>query len=65
MMNRCSTSDVLDRVFTELQREQIVRVRIDVASFDSTVVKVHPDGTGALKRVYRGIPWRIAKQLVI
>ena len=49
-MNRWSRSGVLDRVFTELQREQIVRVRIEAVSLDSTVVKVHPDGTGALKK---------------
>lgn len=41
---------MLDRVFTELQREQIVRIRIEAVSLDSTVVKVHPDGTGALKK---------------
>ncbi|MEM5461846.1 IS5 family transposase [Paraburkholderia phytofirmans] len=49
-MNRWSRSDVLDRVFTELQRAQIVRIRIEVVSLDSTIVKVHPDGTGALKK---------------
>jgi transposase len=49
-MNRWSKSGVLDRVFTELQREQIVRIRIEVVSLDSTIVKVHPDGTGALKK---------------
>ena len=52
-MNRWSRSGVLDRVFTELQREQIVRVRIEAVSLDSTVVKVHPDGTGALKKTAR------------
>src|ERR1700758_1085022 len=52
-MNRWSRSGVLDRVFTELQREQIVRVRIEAVSLDSTVVKVHPDGTGALKKTDR------------
>jgi len=49
-MNRWSKNGVLDRVFTELQRDQIVRVRIEAVSLDSTVVKVHPDGTGALKK---------------
>ena len=37
-------------LFTELQREQIVRVKIEAVSLDSTIVKVHPDGTGALKK---------------
>ena len=48
-MNRWSRNGVLDRVFTELQRAQIIRVRIEAVSLDSTIVKVHPDGTGALK----------------
>ena len=49
-MNRWSKSGVLDTVFTQLQREQLVRIRIEAVSLDSTMVKVHPDGTGALKK---------------
>jgi transposase len=49
-MNRWSKSGVLDRVFEQLQREQIVRIRIEAVSLDSTTIKVHPDGTGALKK---------------
>jgi transposase len=49
-MNRWSRNGVLDRVFTELQRAQIVRIKIEAVSLDSTMVKVHPDGTGALKK---------------
>ena len=49
-MNRWSKSGVLDTVFETLQREQIVRIRIESVSLDSTIVKVHPDGTGALKK---------------
>ena len=49
-MNRWSKSGVLDRVFAELQRAQIVRIKIEAVSLDSTMVKVHPDGTGALKK---------------
>ena len=49
-MNRWAKSGVLDRVFTELQRAQILRIKVDVISLDSTHVKVHPDGTGALKK---------------
>ena len=49
-MNRWSKSGVLDRVFEALQQAQILRVRIEVVSLDSTIVKVHPDGTGALKK---------------
>ncbi len=49
-MNRWSKNGVLDRVFESLQREQMVRIRIEAGSLDSTTVKVHPDGTGALKK---------------
>ena len=49
-MNRWSKNGSLDRVFEKLQLEQIVRIRIEAFSLDSTTVKVHPDGTGALKK---------------
>ena len=49
-MNRWSKSGAMDRVFEQLQLEQIVRIRIEAFSLDSTSVKVHPDGTGALKK---------------
>ena len=49
-MNRWSKSGVLDRVFEQLQRQQIVRLKLEAVSMDSTIVKVHPDGTGALKK---------------
>ena len=49
-MNRWAKSGVLDRAFKELQRTQVVQIKIDAVSLDSTSVKVHPDGTGALKK---------------
>jgi transposase len=49
-MNRWAKSGVLDRVFERLQHAQIVRIKIEAVSLDSTSVKVHPDGTGALKK---------------
>ena len=52
-MNRWSKSGVLDRIFEKLQVEQIVRIRIEAIALDSTSVKVHPDGTGALKKMDR------------
>ena len=48
--NRCAKSGVLDRVLEKLQVEQIVRITIEAFALDSTSVKVHPDGTGALKK---------------
>jgi len=41
---------VLARVFDELQRQQVVKINLDVVSVDSTSIKVHPDGFGALKK---------------
>ena len=49
-MNRWARNGVLDRVFEKLQLEQIVRIKIEAFSLDSTSIKVHPDGTGALKK---------------
>ena len=49
-MNRWAKKGVLDRVFIELQKAQIIRVTMSVLSLDSTSIKVHPDGTGALKK---------------
>ena len=49
-MNHWSKNGVLDRVFEHLQREQIVRIKLEAVSLDSTMVKVHPDGAGALKK---------------
>jgi transposase len=52
-MNRWAKNGVLDRVFEHLQREQIVRIKLEAVSMDSTIVKVHPDGTGARKKAGR------------
>ena len=49
-MSRWSKAGVLDRVFERMQHAQIVRIKIEAVSLDSTSVKVHPDGTGALKK---------------
>jgi len=52
-MNRWSKKGVLDRVFEQLQRDQIVRIKVEALGLDSTSVKVHPDGTGASKKTAR------------
>ncbi len=44
-MSRWAKAGVLDRVFEELQMLQLLKVRIE-----STSIKVHPDGTGALNK---------------
>jgi transposase len=54
-MNRWAKAGVLDRLFEELQHQQLVRIRIEAVSLDSTSIKVHPDGTGALKKTARSL----------
>ena len=49
-MSRWAKDGILKKVFDELQCSQIVHVQIEEVSLDSTIVKVHPDGTGALKK---------------
>jgi transposase len=49
-LNRWAKRGVLDRVFEAQQRERLINIKIEVASLDSTIIKVHPDGTGALKK---------------
>jgi transposase len=64
-MNRWTKAGVLDRMFEELQRAQVVRIKIEAVSLDSTSIKVHPDGTGALKKrttSHRQVPRRMEHQ---
>jgi len=64
-MNRWAKSGVLDRAFAQLQLAQVVQIKIEAVSLDSTSVKVHPDGTGALKKrsaSYRQVPRRMEHQ---
>jgi transposase len=49
-MNRWSKAGMLDRIFARLQQEQILAVRMEQVCLDNTIIKVHPDGTGALKK---------------
>ena len=52
-VNRWAKNGLLDRVFTELQRADIINIKVEAVGLDSTAVKVHPDGTGALKKTAR------------
>ena len=49
-MMRWAKSGVLDQVFEAMQARQIIQIKIEAVSLDSTIIKVHPDGTGALKK---------------
>ena len=61
-MSRWLKAGVLERVFERLQHAQIVRIKIEAVSMDSTIVKVHPDGTGALKN-RRSIHRKISRRM--
>ncbi len=50
-MLRWSKKGVLDRVFEALKEQR--NVSPEALSIDSTSIKVHPDGTGALKKTAR------------
>jgi len=52
-MNRWAKKGVLDQVFAKLREEQILHLKIEAFSLDSTSVEVHSDGTGALKKTAR------------
>ena len=52
-LRRWAAAGVLDRVFQALQEHHLVRIRVECVGLDSTSVKVHPDGTGALKKTAR------------
>ena len=49
-VNRWAKKGVLDDVFAALQEADVINIQVDTISLDSTIVKVHPDGTGALKK---------------
>ena len=49
-MNRWSKNGVLQKVFEALQIENIINIKMESVCIDSTIVKVHPNGTDALKK---------------
>jgi len=49
-MNRWCKNGALHRVFERLQREGMMGVEVTVMSLEGTSIRVHPDGTGALKK---------------
>lgn len=52
-IRRWAQSGVLARLFEVLQTHRLIRVRVECLGLDSTSIKVHPDGTGALKKTAR------------
>lgn len=53
--NRWAKQGVLDHVFEALQASDTINIQVDHVSLDSTAVKVHPDGTGALKKTVHNL----------
>ena len=49
-LRRWAEAGVLDRLFEALQQHRLIRLKVECLSLDSTSIKVHPDGTGALKK---------------
>jgi transposase len=49
-LRRWAEKGVLERLFAALQQHRLIQIKVDCLSLDSTSVKVHPDGTGALKK---------------
>lgn len=50
-LSRWLKKGVFQDVFEYLQAAQIARIKVEAVSLDSTIIKVHPDGTGALKKI--------------
>ena len=48
-LRRWSRKGVLQKAFLLLQEKRIIQISVKIVSLDSTSIKVHPDGTGALK----------------
>ena len=53
--SRWAKAGVLNTVFEQLQRQGLMNMRIEALSLDSTIVKVYPDGAGALKKRSAGL----------
>ena len=49
-VNRWAKKGVLQAAFLRLQQLGIIQIKVNVVSLDSTGIKVHPDGMGALKK---------------
>ena len=47
--NRWVSNGVIQRIFTALQQERIISIKVEVLALDSTSCKVHTDGHSALK----------------
>ena len=56
-MKRWAKTGILDRVFAHLQKEHLVRIKLEAGALDGTIMKVHPAGTGARNKPgHRQVP---------
>ena len=53
--NRWAKQGALETVFAASQENDVINIQVDHVSIDSTAVKVHPDGTGALKKTVNNL----------
>lgn len=49
-VSRWAKKGVLQAAFLRLQQLGIIQIQVNIVSLDSTCIKVHPDGMGALKK---------------
>ena len=49
-MSRWSKNGVLQRLFEALKQQSVIRIKMEAVCWDHTNIKVHPNGTGALKK---------------
>ena len=49
-VNRWAKKGILQAAVLRLQQLGIIQINVNVVSLDSTCIKVHPDGMGALKK---------------
>lgn len=47
--NRWSKNGTIEKIFEELQKQNIIDIRTDVLCIDITSIKVHPDAAGQEK----------------
>jgi transposase len=47
---RWTENGVIQRIFSALQAEELIAVKVEVLALDSTSCKAHPDAHGALKK---------------
>ena len=50
-VNRWTKNKVLEKIFIYLQKQGMISIKKRILCLDSTCIKVHQDGQGALKKI--------------